>query len=393
MNPFRTASRWSVYLALAGVVIVVASVWYTNRLAAGLADVENKYVQLYQQTVERVSQGNETSNQDDTSIEFEIMSSMETVPRILVNERGGVDYWSGFGRYDNDDIGNREADSLYVQNILREWIAAGRRPVQMYSQRQYFGESNLLRELRYFPWVQAALIVSFGLLGFLGIRQTQRAEQNRVWVGMAKETAHQLGTPISAIVGWVEHLRMSYADDPEIIEVANELEHDVDRLSMVANRFSKIGARPELKPHNVYAELDKCRDYMQRRAPRRVTFDFPAADAGELAVNINPLLLDWVFENLLRNALDAMDGRGHLTGRVRAGDDRVMIDISDTGRGIEPRNVRRVFEPGFTTKKRGWGLGLSLVKRIVEEYHRGKIFVSKSEPGKGTTFTISLPRA
>ena len=175
----------------------------------------------------------------------------------------------------------------------------------------------MLRQLRFFPYVQAVLIGSFIFLGFLGINQTRKAEQNRVWVGLAKETAHQLGTPISAIMGWVEHLKMMYPDDEDIMEVSNELAYDVDRLSMVANRFSKIGATPELKPANIYAELNKCRDYMQKRAPRKVSFDFPEADAGNAQVAINPLLLDWVFENLLRNALDAMDGKGKLTGRIR----------------------------------------------------------------------------
>jgi signal transduction histidine kinase len=237
------------------------------------------------------------------------------------------------------------------------------------------------------------LISAFVIIGFLGINQTRKAEQNRVWVGLAKETAHQLGTPISAILGWVEHLKMMYADDEDIMEVSNELAYDVDRLSMVANRFSKIGATPELEPGNIYAELNKCRDYMQKRAPRKVTFDFPEADAGNAQVAINPLLLDWVFENLLRNALDAMDGKGKLTGRIREEDTKIHIDITDTGKGIAPKNVRKVFNPGFTTKKRGWGLGLSLVKRIVQEYHKGKIAVSHSEMGKGTTFTITLPRA
>ncbi|MEM9259842.1 MAG: HAMP domain-containing sensor histidine kinase, partial [Bacteroidota bacterium] len=170
------------------------------------------------------------------------------------------------------------------------------------------------------------------------------------------------------------------------------LGRDVDRLSMVANRFSKIGAEPELEPVNVFQELHKSREYMQKRAPRKVSFDFPAPDAGDINAAINPLLFDWVLENLLRNALDAMDGKGQISGRVRELENKVYIDITDTGKGIAPKNIRKVFNPGFTTKKRGWGLGLSLVKRIVEEYHRGKIAVSHSEVGVGTTFTITLPR-
>lgn len=405
MSILPTSSRWPFYLAIAGLVVVGASVFYTNYLATKLAETEELYVSLYQTAVERISNTDDLlvdsleSNDggDDVTMETEIMGSMESVPRILADERGAVVSWSGFGNRDklltdDGEILTHPGDSIFVQQELASWIEEGRKPVKQYAQYQYFGESNLLRQLRYFPYIQGFLIGAFVIIGFLGINQTRKAEQNRVWVGLAKETAHQLGTPISAIMGWVEHLKMMYADDPEIMEVSGELAHDVDRLSMVANRFSKIGATPELEPHNIYEELDKCREYMQKRAPRRVTFDFPEASTGDIRVSINPLLFDWVFENLLRNALDAMDGKGQITGRIRELENKVYIDITDTGKGIAPKNIRKVFNPGFTTKKRGWGLGLSLVKRIVQEYHKGKITVSHSELGKGTTFTIMLPR-
>jgi signal transduction histidine kinase len=401
MSILPTSSRWPLYLAVAGLVVVISSVFYTNYLANKLAENEEKWVSLYKTAVERLSIApieSDSSNSEDFTIEGEIMMSMESVPRIITDEYGRVVTWSGFGTRDKVVVDGVEVlvnpgDSVYIQNELSTWIEAGREPVPLYASYQYFGESLLLRQLRYFPYIQGVLISAFVIIGFLGINQTRKAEQNRVWVGLAKETAHQLGTPISAILGWVEHLKMMYADDEDIMEVSNELAYDVDRLSMVANRFSKIGATPELEPGNIYAELNKCRDYMQKRAPRKVTFDFPEADAGNAQVAINPLLLDWVFENLLRNALDAMDGKGKLTGRIREEDTKIHIDITDTGKGIAPKNVRKVFNPGFTTKKRGWGLGLSLVKRIVQEYHKGKISVSHSEMGKGTTFTITLPRA
>ena len=407
MSILKTSSRWPLYLAIAGLVVVIASVLYTNYLARELAENEEKYVQLYRTAVERISDidvadlvGDADSlsgGGDDLTIETEIMASMENVPRILANKQGGVDHWSGFGSRDlvfvnNDPMVKNVEDSIYIQGVLERWIEEGNIPIKQYDQLQYFGESSLLQKLRYFPYIQGFLITAFVIIGFLGINQTRKAEQNRVWVGLAKETAHQLGTPISAILGWVEHLKVMYPHDEDIMEVSNELAYDVDRLSMVANRFSKIGATPELEPANIYAELNKCRDYMQKRAPRKVAFDCPEADAGNAQVAINPLLFDWVFENLLRNALDAMDGKGKLTGRIREEEKRVFIDITDTGKGIAPKNIRKVFNPGFTTKKRGWGLGLSLVKRIVQEYHKGKIAVSHSEVGKGTTFTIILPR-
>ena len=386
------SARWPVYLAIAGLVIVVASVWYTQRLANQLEEIDRRNVELYVTAVERLNQmteaemaGDTTVYYDDVTMELAILENTVSVPMIMTNRRGGIDDAIGFG--------DRSADSLYLSQTLQGWIRDDRRPLVMDSQVVYMGESWLVRQLRWFPGVQLLLISAFVGLGFLGISQTRRAEQNRVWVGLAKETAHQLGTPISAILGWVEHLKLMYADDEDINEITTELTYDVERLSMVANRFSKIGATPELEVVNVYAELDKCRDYMQKRAPRKVSFDFPAADAGDARVALNPLLFDWVFENLLRNALDAMDGRGNLSGSVRETASRVMIDITDTGKGIAAKNIRKVFNPGFTTKKRGWGLGLSLVKRIVEEYHNGKIAVSHSEVGKGTTFTITLPRA
>jgi len=382
MNIFNTSSRWPWYLAIVGLFIVSISFWYTNQLANQLEEIEENNVQLYIQAMEQV--GRLDNLQDDVSIETTIIEQMKTVPRILTDSRGAVVSAQGFA--------GRETDSVYLQQQLQNFIANGRPPFRIYDQYIYFGESRLLRQLRYFPLVQLFLIGAFIFLGYLGINQARKAEQNRVWVGMAKETAHQLGTPISAIMGWVEHLKMMYADDDDLMEVSEELARDVDRLSMVANRFSKIGAAPELEPVNLFFELDKCREYMQKRAPRKVTFDFPKPDAGAIHAAINPLLFDWVVENLLRNALDAMDGKGQISGRVRELEDKVYIDISDTGKGIEPKNVRKVFNPGFTTKKRGWGLGLSLVKRIIEEYHRGKIAVSRSEVGVGTTFTITLPR-
>lgn len=388
MSILKTSSRWPLYLAIAGFLVVVASVWYTNRLANQLADIERKNIKLYRTALERINRfdpgiGAEGEG-DDVSMEQEMLASVETLPRILVNLQGKIDYAVGFG--------SRNQDKVYLEGVLAGWIEEGRVGVPIDTQVLYFGESPLLQQLRYFPIIQMFLIGSFVFLGFLGINQTRKAEQNRVWVGLAKETAHQLGTPISAILGWVEHLKMMYPDDEDIMEVSKELAYDVDRLSMVANRFSKIGATPELEPANIYAELNKCRDYMQKRAPRKVSFDFPDADAGDAQVAINPLLFDWVFENLLRNALDAMDGKGKLTGRIREEGNKVFIDITDSGKGIEQKNIRKVFNPGFTTKKRGWGLGLSLVKRIVQEYHKGKIAVSHSEVGKGTTFTITLPR-
>ena len=211
---------------------------------------------------------------------------------------------------------------------------------------------------------------------------------------MAKETAHQLGTPISAIVAWIEHLKLLREGDEETQEILGELRNDVSRLELIADRFSKIGSAPKLEPIDVYEELDKCRAYMQRRASRKIAFEFPApGNQPAKPIRINPHLFDWVVENLLRNALDAMESSGKISAEVYDDADYIYIDISDTGKGIPAGKHKTVFQPGYTTKKRGWGLGLSLAKRIVEEYHSGKIFVKRSEEGQGTTFTIQMPKS
>ena len=392
--PSMLSSRWPLYLAAVGLVIVIASVWYTNRLANQLSVIEENYVRYYEASIRDLNNvGDDVGTFDldalnrDVAIQQEIIQSNTTIPAIWALPGGG-------GYVDAINWDGREGDTAYILQQLEYLKENGKPPVVMpVGGLMYFGTSNLIRKLRLFPYIQFALIGTFLVIGIFGINQARRAEQNRVWVGLAKETAHQLGTPISAIMGWVEHLNLLYADDPDLMEVSGELHKDVQRLEMVANRFSKIGATPELQSVNIYAELDQCRAYMEKRAPRRVTFDFPTAATGHLPVAINSLLFDWVIENLLRNALDAMDGQGQISSTVTEREGKVVIDITDTGKGISARNQRRVFDPGFTTKKRGWGLGLSLVRRIVEEYHRGRITVAHSELGKGTTFRITLPKA
>jgi hypothetical protein len=387
MNLLNTSSRWPIYMAIIGLGIVVASVWYTNRLAGKLSQTEENYVRLFEQAMEDISNvATEEDLQKSMTIQLEILERMETVPQNFDHPAGRV-------RRCHQFWGQGQGHGLHHEPVAdhdRQWKASG-------------GAGLPVDVLWTKPVVDSAAIFSphptdaHRHLHLPGLPRHQSGPEGRtkpgVGSGMAKETAHQLGTPISAIMGWLEHIKLMYEDQPDILEVSEEMGKDVERLSMVANRFSKIGAAPELEPVNVFAELDKCREYMEKRAPRKVSFDFPAPEDGDIRAAINPLLFDWVIENLLRNALDAMDGKGTISGSVRELEDKVYIDISDTGKGIAAKNIRKVFNPGFTTKKRGWGLGLSLVKRIVEQYHRGKIAVTASEVGKGTTFTITLPRA
>ena len=386
MDIYTRKSRLKLYLGAAGAIIVAISMLYTNYLTGKLADEERKKVSLYLRAMEDLS---DTDDEDaqfcDFTLHFQILQSNTTIPVMVVNDRGGI-----------DDFINIKGDTstLALQKEVEKMKEEGFEPIEGFAYSIYYKESTLLKQLRYFPLVQLILIAAFVGFGYMGFNSGRRAEQNRVWVGMAKETAHQLGTPISAIVAWIEHLKMIREDDEETQEVLGELRNDVSRLELIADRFSKIGSAPKLEPVNVYEELDRCRVYMQRRASRKVAFDFPEPNGQpEKTVRINPHLFDWVVENLLRNALDAMESTGKISAEVYEDSDYIYIDISDTGKGIPASKFKTVFQPGFTTKKRGWGLGLSLAKRIVEDYHKGKIFVKRSEEGQGTTFTIQMPKS
>ena len=401
MDIYTKKSRWKIYLALAGMLIVAISMVYTNYLADQLKEEERKKAETYLFTISKILGDPEnpdliSENDCDYTLHQVVMASNTTIPVIIVNDRGGIDFAINFtdaGSIDfNSNAGDKmEGDKLYLMEELEEMQNDGRQPIEGSDQSVWYKDSNLLKLIRYFPFIQMLLIIAFITFGYIGFSSARRAEQNQVWVGMAKETAHQLGTPITAIIGWIEHLKEMKKGDGDVEEVLVELTNDVDRLNLIADRFSKIGSTPALDPINIYEEMEKCRSYMQRRAPRKVEFDFPGLELAPIIVQINSHLFDWVIENLLRNSLDAMSGTGEISCKIQQEKGQVVIDISDTGKGISSADVKNVFQPGFTTKKRGWGLGLSLAKRIVESYHSGKIFVKKSVVNEGTTFTIKLP--
>ncbi|MBX2874054.1 MAG: HAMP domain-containing histidine kinase [Saprospiraceae bacterium] len=387
MDIYSRASKWKIYLAIGGIFIIAASMVYTQYLANQLSKQEEKQAVFWQTSHEimKYSDEEELDNCDYT-LQQMVLTSNTTIPVILVDERGNITDAINFGPELDQD---KEYLGKVVERLQRK---PDFEPIKGFGADIYFLESKLLRQLRYFPVIQLLLISGFILFGYISFNSARRAEQNRVWVGMAKETAHQLGTPISAIIAWVEHLKLIREKDEEVMEIMGELNNDVNRLNLIADRFSKIGSTPKLQPIDIYEELEKCRAYMVRRAPRRVSFEFPHPAAGRATVMVNPPLFDWVVENLLRNALDAMEGRGTISASVVEEKGNIHIDISDTGKGIPAGKFKRVFQPGFTTKKRGWGLGLSLAKRIIEEYHSGKIFVKKSVENEGTTFSIILPK-
>lgn len=387
MDIYSRKSRWKIYLATAGALIVAVSVLYTNYLAGKLAKEEENKVRLWEYAQQQVNKLEDEAvltqeSNCDFQVYLEILQSNQTIPVILTDDRGRVTDAANFGS-------SLDSNHVYLKNELAKMIASGAEPIQGFAYSIYYKESNILKQLRFFPLIQLLLIAAFIFLGYLAFNAARRAEQNRVWAGMAKETAHQLGTPISAIIAWIEHLRT--IQDDETQDILDELKSDVDRLELIADRFSKIGSAPKLEHTDVYTEIEKCFTYMQRRASRKVSFEFEPPEE-KLLLHINPPLFEWVVENLLRNALDATEGKGKISAEVYEDQDFAYVDISDTGKGIPGSKFKTVFQPGYTTKKRGWGLGLSLTKRIIEEYHGGKIYVKKSVEGEGTTFTIKLPK-
>jgi signal transduction histidine kinase len=386
MDIYQRKSRWKWYLAAAGAAIVLISMFYTKYLTDKLQEEEEKKVQQLKVAYETM---NDTM-QVDVTFQNNFFIENTTVPVLLVDEMGNPQMGINFGEKNDTTLS-------FLTKKLKEFQAEKIEPITIATpygkQFLYFEHSLILRLLKLYPILQFILIAAFIAFGYLGFSTSRRAEQNRVWAGMAKETAHQLGTPISGIVAWIEHLRALREDDAEVNEVLDELGNDVVRLELIADRFSKIGSAPELSPVNIFDELEKCRAYMQRRASRKVEFHFPQpADFEPVTVRINSHLFEWVIENLLRNALDSMEGTGRISASVYQDATSVYIDLSDTGKGIPTNKFKTVFQPGYTTKKRGWGLGLSLTKRIIEDYHSGKIFVKKSVLNEGTTFTIQLPK-
>ncbi len=390
MDIYARKSRWKWYLAVGGLFIVALSLLYTKHLADQLVERESQQAAQFAEAMRQISR----LDQDlgcDLTLPARIISDNNTIPVIVLDEFRRIELYRNIGS--SDSLSAQELQQALVRMIEQ---GADTIPVRVppdIDKLVIYSHSNLLALLRLYPYVQLFLIAAFIAFGYLGFSAARKAEENLVWLGMAKETAHQLGTPITAILGWIEALKASNQDHPANLEMLAELQNDVNRLELIADRFSKIGSQPELRAVNLYKELEACRDYMQRRAPRKVTFDFPdSAQHEPLMVQINPPLFDWVLENLLRNAIDAMEGgAGVISVAVRKEPNAVCIDVSDTGKGIPHGKFQTIFKPGYSTKTRGWGLGLSLSKRIVERYHGGKIFVKSSELGKGTTFTIRLP--
>ena len=397
MNIYQKKTYWKWYLAAAAVLIVSITLWYTKYLADRLTERETQQAEQFAEALRNIQKSNlmpeSLSCEQDLELHRLVITQNTTVPAVLLDEGWNILEYRNIG-----DNNITIMDTADVRKALNKMVAVWSDTIEVsvppyFRNYMIYSRSNLIVWLKWYPYIQLSLIAAFIALGYIGFSASRKAQENRVWLGMAKETAHQLGTPITAIMGWVETLRAVNEDRPDTLEMLQELGKDVVRLELVSDRFSKIGAQPELSPENIYEALERNRLYMQRRSPRKMLYHFPdPATETPLMVLTNAHLFDWVFENLIRNAIDSMErGEGSITATVYTEGKFACVDIKDTGKGIPSSKFKTVFNPGYSTKTRGWGLGLSLSKRIIQQYHNGKIFVKKSEPGKGTTFTVKMP--
>lgn len=370
-------------LTLVAIVFITASIFYSNYLAKNIAKGEKIKVQQY---VEAVNDLYNLSNTDTKLASKIIGDNSKDIPLIQTNEKDSI-------IYSNFDSAKIAKNPNYLRTQLAD-LKDGNEPIVWQNpidasekNYTYYGESNLLKQVRYFPIVQLIVAMLFIIVISIAISTKSKSEQNQVWAGMAKETAHQLGTPISSLQGWMEILK----DDEKTAKYATEMEKDVERLKLVSDRFGKIGSTPKLEETNLNVQIENMLAYIKRRSPDKVLMQVYSNEKDIIAM-INPPLFDWVIENLLKNALDSMNGQGAINIIVNNEITQIVIDVRDTGKGIGKKNISKVFNPGFTTKQRGWGLGLSLSKRIINLYHKGDIFVKQSEVGKGTTFRIVLKK-
>jgi len=382
---FQQIINWRTLIAIIAILIVSGTIVYSRYLANKIAIEEKQKVEEWVEAGKFILAA---SNEADTRLPFKIIQNNENdVPIIETDEKDSI---IQFINLDSIKVAN---DRSYLTGKLKSFKSKNQ-PIVWTSPSDstqqnlyYYGESRLLTEVRYYPIVQLIIVGLFIIITLLALRSSYRSVQNQVWAGMAKETAHQLGTPVSSLQGWVEMLKQN----PDNSKIVPELEKDVNRLQLVSDRFGKIGSSPQLEKHDVIIQVTTMMDYMRKRAPGKVNFSI-TTNEKEIFASISPPLFDWVIENLLKNSLDAMEGTGEIKINIENLPGKVNIDLRDTGKGIPLAMQQKVFKPGFTTKKRGWGLGLSLSKRIIEQYHKGEIFVKNSEPGKGTTFRIVLKK-
>ena len=392
--------RVKIVLVFAAVIIAVASLVVSHILIRDLAKEEHNKMEVWAEAMRTLNRADENT---DINLVLKVINGNNTIPVIVLDSNGEV---QAYRNIDIKDCDNEEDTMRFVKNMGHELMRENRdiriaidnnnaddmaMQDDTVASDDYinvcYDDSVMLRRLASYPYIQLGVVMIFVVIAIFALLTSKRAEQNKVWVGLSKETAHQLGTPISSLMAWVEILKETYPDD----DLIPEMNKDVKRLQLIADRFSKIGSLPEPVETDLKEVMEHVIDYMDRRTSNKVEMvrDFPE---GDVRIKVNASLFEWVIENLSKNAVDAMGGEGKITLRIFDEPRKAVVEVTDTGKGIRKKDIRNIFRPGFTTKKRGWGLGLSLAKRIIEEYHKGKIWVKWSEVGVGTTFRIELKK-
>lgn len=382
MNGYRSRTSWMLVLFLFAIITGLGSLIYTRYLVGILKTEERKKVEQWAEATRLLTEADSSQN-----IEFlySIIETNTTIPVILANEADSI---ISSGNFDE----TRMKDPLYLRSQLDK-IKKKNRPIMVdlggnHANLIYYKDSIILNQLNYYPYIQLGIIILFILVAFLAFSSSRKAENNQVWLSMSRETAHQLGTPTSSLAGWVEILQNKY---PEL-SLSKEIALDVERLEKITERFSRIGSKPVLNDENIIAIISRTVEYLKSRTSSKVRFVTHYDEKGQLVIPVNAALFEWVIENVCKNAIDAMEGIGEIIINVSETEKYVLIDIHDTGRGIPKSAFKKIFNPGYTTKKRGWGLGLSLAKRIVGEFHQGRIYVRYSEESKGSCIRIMMNR-
>ena len=385
MSNFFSQNKIKPWVLLSVFVIVALILWNTNILFQILKEEERTKMELWATAQQELIENSDLSR-DYGILAFDVLQKIGVTPMIQVNASGYIKDFKNIGW----DI-QRNPDSLKLYDLLSE-LKLENAPIairykDVVNQTLYYGDSELLKKLQYYPLALLLIMALFAAVLFFFFQTSRVSEQNRLWAGMAKETAHQIGTPLSSLMGWITLLKEQNIAPTSV----DEMEKDVDRLTVITERFSKVGSLPELHDHDVARATEEAILYLKKRSSQLIqwTWDVPT---NEIRIPINLPLYSWTLENLIKNGIDAMKGQGGLTIELVERKNEVVVRVSDTGQGIAPKNVKRIFNPGFTTKQRGWGLGLSLVRRIIVDYHQGSIAVLKTEMGKGTTFEIRLKK-
>lgn len=386
MKIFEQIRNIRLILIVIAIIIAILSLFTSNYLITDLQKEETNKVEVWAEAMRSL---NQADDQTDLSLVLKVINGNNTIPVVVLDQNGEVQTSRNLGKTFEED-----EDSISIIKEMANKMKAGHQPIRikLEQENEYieicYDESLMLKRLTVYPYIQLSVVIIFVLIALLALFSTMKAEQNKVWVGLSKETAHQLGTPISSLMAWLEILQENYPDD----ELLPEMKKDIKRLQLIAERFSKIGSIPEPRPINIAEIINRVVEYMDRRTSSKVTITTNFKQTENINVYMVESLFEWVIENLCKNAVDAMNGTGKIDITLEQNNKNIIIEVKDNGKGMPKANFKSVFKPGFTTKRRGWGLGLSLAKRIIEEYHKGKIFVKNSEIGKGTVFRIELPK-